>query len=72
MVKISVENKKQFTVNTSNLVNQRTGQITKDYTILRPALGKGAFGEVRKAIHKTTGMTRAIKIIDKVHVNKEE
>ena len=40
--------------------NAKTGKITKDYTLLNPPLGKGeklwlilgAYGEVRKAIHK--------------------
>ena len=32
----------------------------------------GAFGEVRKAIHRATGMTRAIKIISKAATSQEE
>ena len=56
------------------------GRITKDYTLLNPPLGKGqysklslgAYGEVRKAIHKQSGMMRAVKIIHKAQTNKEE
>mgnify|MGYP001570935136 CR=1 FL=1 len=33
------------------------------YKILDPPLGKGGFGEVRKAIHRVTGLTKAIKLI---------
>lgn len=32
----------------------------------------GAFGEVRKAIHKKTGLMRAVKIINKSSTSKEE
>ena len=33
-------------------VFEKDGKVTKDYTLLSPPLGKGAYGEVRKAIHK--------------------
>lgn len=33
--------------------------------MLSPPIGKGAYGEVRKALHKTTGILRAVKIISK-------
>jgi len=39
---------------------------------LNPAVGKGAFGEVRRAVHKKTNMTRAVKIIYKESTDKEE
>jgi calcium-dependent protein kinase len=39
---------------TGDFVQGKQGKINKDYTLLNPPLGKGAFGEVRKAIHKTT------------------
>jgi calcium-dependent protein kinase len=32
----------------------------------------GAYGDVRKAIHKQCGIMRAVKIIDKAKANKEE
>jgi calcium-dependent protein kinase len=62
------------------ITNAKQGRITKDYTLLNPPLGKGitlnpkigAYGEVRKAIHKQSGMMRAVKIIGKAQTNKEE
>lgn len=33
---------------------------------------QGAFGEVRKAVHKTTRLTRAIKIINKFSTSQED
>lgn len=47
------------------MVSEKYGKITNDYNLLDPPLGTGAFGEVRKGIHKGTGMARAVKIIDK-------
>lgn len=32
---------------------------------MNPPLGKGAYGEVRKAVHKVSGVVRAVKIINK-------
>ena len=34
-----------------------------DEFVIRDLLGKGGFGEVRKALHKKTNTMRAIKII---------
>ena len=33
--------------------------------LLHPPIGKGSFGEVRRATHKISGLKRAIKIIPK-------
>jgi calcium-dependent protein kinase len=41
------------------------GHVEKEYKLLNPPLGQGAFGEVRKAIHKSSGLERAVKIIYK-------
>lgn len=30
---------------------------------INPPLGKGSYGEVRKAVHKKTGVARAVKFI---------
>lgn len=40
------------------------GNIQNDYAI-SVNLGKGAFGTVRKAVHKVTGQARAVKILKK-------
>ena len=47
------------------LINENKNKITREYNVLSPALGRGAFGEVRQAIHRETGMVRAIKIVFK-------
>jgi len=48
-----------------DFVTENKVRITKEYNVLSPPLGRGAFGEVRKAIHKSTSIVRAIKIIYK-------
>lgn len=54
------------------MVTENKGRITKEYNVLMPVLGKGAFGEVRQAVHRETGMVRAIKIINNDAINEEE
>ena len=34
------------------MVVEKNKKINSDYTFMNPPLGKGAYGEVRKAIHK--------------------
>lgn len=41
------------------------GKVDKEYELISPPLGAGAFGEVRKAIHRASGLERAVKIIYK-------
>ena len=40
--------------------------------ILLERLGKGGFGEVRKGIHKASGIKRAIKMVHKTDLKDEE
>ena len=40
--------------------------------MLLPPLGIGSFGEVRKALHKISGVLRAIKIMAKDYMSPEE
>ena len=47
-------------------------QIQSFYKFLDPPLGKGSYGEVKKAIHKKTGILRAIKTIKKDSTDPEE
>lgn len=60
----------KFAIN--DLAGYNTGDITKEYTIMSPALGRGAFGEVRKAKHGRTGVVRAVKILKKKNCDEEE
>lgn len=55
-----------------DLVQENKTRITKEYNVLHPPLGRGAFGEVRKAIHKSTSIVRAIKIIYKENSAPQE
>lgn len=48
------------------------GKISAEYKIIPEAIGRGAFGEVRRAIHKLSGEERAIKIMLKEKQNKED
>jgi len=54
------------------MVSEKYGNISNDYELLDPPLGTGAFGQVRKGVHKTTGMVRAVKIIDKKLASADE
>lgn len=46
--------------------NYRAAQIALEKTYeLRETLGAGAFSEVKKAVHRATGATFAIKVIDR-------
>lgn len=62
------------------MVAEKHGLITNDYTLLKPPIGKGvniyfiigAYGEVRKGVHKVTNQIRAIKIISKEKASKIE
>jgi len=51
-----------FKISHGDLVKQKRTLITDDYTFIE-TLGRGAFGEVKKVIHKATGITRAVKIL---------
>lgn len=56
----------------SAMVSEKYGNISNDYDLLDPPLGTGAFGEVRKGVHKASGMIRAVKIIDKKMAGNDE
>ncbi|CAD8108765.1 unnamed protein product [Paramecium sonneborni] len=61
-----------FQISSSGMVAEKHGSITNEYTLLKPPIGKGAFGEVRKGIHKVTNQIRAIKVISKEKANAIE
>jgi calcium-dependent protein kinase len=49
----------------SDFVHEMQGNITTEYELIWPSLGKGSFGEVFKAIHIKTGLQRAVKTVSK-------
>ena len=54
----------QLKFDKSTFVCYKTTKINEEY-LLGETLGQGAFGTVRKAVHKVTGQERAIKILKK-------
>jgi len=63
---------KDFNVIYTDFIGERTGSIRDYYSLLSPPIGTGAFGEVRRAIHLQTNVTRAVKIIKKSLTCKEQ
>jgi len=55
-----------------DLVPENFNEISKEYKIKDEPLGRGAYGEVRKAINVSTNELRAIKIIYKKNCSQEE
>ena len=55
----------------ANMVRRKSVEIHKEYKFM-DILGKGAYGEVRKATHRITGMIRAIKSVSKVDMKTEQ
>lgn len=53
-----------FILTHSDMIKEKRTEINLDYNFIT-TLGKGAFGEVIMATNKTTGIVRAIKIINK-------
>lgn len=68
-IPVKVESKSQFIY---DLVPENLNEIYKEYKIQETPLGKGAYGEVRKAINVSTNELRAIKIIYKNNCSQEE
>ena len=61
---VDKDKEEKLMISKQNFVSFKKGLITNDYTLSSP-LGSGSFGTVRKAVHKLTGQTRAIKILKK-------
>jgi calcium-dependent protein kinase len=61
----------QLKFDKSTFVCYKTTKINEEY-LLGETLGQGAFGTVRKAIHKVTGQERAIKILKKRHQDERK
>jgi len=54
----------QSRISIKDFAKERIGSISSDYIFMK-TLGKGGYGEVIKARHKTLNIYRAIKIIKK-------
>ena len=52
-----------------DLVNETHTEITKIYSF-KQEVGTGSFGKVSRAIHKNTGIERAIKVLSKKHMSE--
>jgi len=59
----------KFKISKSIFVHECKGQIKSKYRVLEN-IGKGAYGQVKKIIHKSTGELRALKIIKKGQVDE--
>ncbi len=62
---------KKLSIKKSNFVFYKKHSITRDYSFGNK-LGNGSFGSVRIATHKSSGQTRAIKIIKKEEQEDDE
>jgi serine/threonine protein kinase len=71
-VKRVISNVEELNLGTANMVFENKNKISKEYNILWPPLGQGAFGEVRKCVQRETGQVRAVKIIFKDNATEEE
>lgn len=67
-----ISNANELNLGTANMVYENKNKISKEYNILWPPLGQGAFGEVRKCVQRETGQVRAVKIIFKDNATEEE
>ena len=45
-----------FNINFQSFITEKKDKISAHYNLLTPPIGKGSFGEVRKGIHKQTGL----------------
>jgi len=60
-----------FQISAGDFIKSKKTNFRDDY-IVKDQLGQGAFGEVRKVIHKATKMTRAAKILRKDAIDESE
>lgn len=70
--KKTITNASELNIGAAGLVFENKNKISKEYNILWPPLGNGAFGEVRKCVQRETGHIRAVKIIFKDQATEEE
>lgn len=51
------------------MLSAKSSKISDEYIILHPAIGKGSFGCVYKAVNRSTNIMRAVKRILKKNKN---
>ena len=61
----------QLQINKADFIHSNVGNFRDMYSI-GAMLGQGAFGEVRKCVQRTTKVARAVKIIRRDAMSKEE
>ena len=66
-----VTDKEGLKINKADFILVNQGKF-RDYYQLGQVLGTGAFGEVRKCVSRTSKLIRAVKIIKKESMSKEE
>ena len=66
-----INNKEEIVINKQMFISKNQGKFKDNYQIGN-TLGQGAFGEVRKCIHRTTKVIRAVKLIRKDSMTPEE
>ena len=62
------DNNQTIKFHKEDIISRKSTNITKEYT-LGKTIGKGAYGQVRLAIHKATKQTRAVKILPKSKID---
>lgn len=67
-----ITDKKDFKIRYADMVTNKKNRVHDDYKISGKVMGKGAFGEVVLAVHKSTGDKRALKKIPKKDMSKPE
>lgn len=67
---IIVNMEEKLTINQSNFIVYKQGDISKDYKAGK-SIGSGAYGQVKKVTHIKTGQTRAVKILKKSEQDTE-
>ena len=62
----------ELKVNYTDFIGEKHGNIHDHYLLYSPPLGKGAFGEVRKAVHKSSKIVRAVKMLMKSKTKEDD
>ena len=62
------DNNQTIKFHKEDIISRKSTNITKEYT-LGKTIGKGAYGQVRLAVHKATKQTRAVKILPKSKID---